>query len=175
MLNVIGLELRDDVRLVKKYAYFCLSKFVPNAVLNKAQINIKFIHHTDLADKAEQKELRECGAWLVYDGIVNDRKKFSVTIDTALIKEDAKKQITRYKTILKDLGHEMIHVKQYLLNEMFDYSDGRTVRFMGGIHTFDDAKLDWSYWDSPWEVEAYGRMEGLYHMFLKKMKEDKKA
>jgi hypothetical protein len=174
MLTVTGLELRDDVRLIKKYAYFCLSKFVPNAVLNKSQITLKFLHHTDLPDPSEVKELKECGAWLVYDGIINDKKKFTVVLDTALIKHDAKKQITRYKTILKDLGHEMIHVKQYLLNEMFDYTDGQTVRFMGGIHSYT-GKMDWTYWDSPWEVEAYGRMEGLYQMFLKTMKEEKKA
>jgi hypothetical protein len=174
VLTVTGLELRDDVRLVKKYAHFCLSKFVSNSVLNKSNINIEFVSEDELSDPKERKELRDFQAWLIYDGLVDEKRKFTITLTKSAIRLSAKKQITRYKDTLKNLGHELVHVKQYLLNEMFDYSDGQRVRFMGGIHAYTD-NADWTYWDSPWEVEAYGRMEGLYQMFLKKMKEDKKA
>jgi hypothetical protein len=174
MLTVTGIELRDDVRLVKKYAYFCLSKFVPNNTLRDSNIVVRFINHTDLSSEEEQKELKEVNAWMTYDGLVNEKRKFTITLDKSIIRKSAKKQITRYKNTLKNLGHELVHVKQYLLNEMFDYKDGETVRFMGGRYTAT-GELDWSYWDSPWEVEAYGRTEGLYQMFLKKLKEEKKA
>ena len=92
----------------------------------------------------------------------------------SVIRHDAKKQITRYKETLKNLGHELVHVKQYLLNELFDYTDGMTSRYMGMRHSYT-GEMDWTYWDAPYEVEAYGRSEGLYQMFLQKLKEEKKA
>jgi len=174
MLTVTGLDRNDDVRLIKKYAYFCLSKFVPNKILRKAIISVKFVHHDDFEDSKERKELKECSAWMIYDGVVNDRRKFSITMDKAVIRKNAKKQMTRYKETLKNLGHEMVHVKQYLLNELFDYKDGQTSRYMGGRYAYT-GEMDWTYWDAPYEVEAYGRMEGLYQMFLQKIKEEKRA
>lgn len=172
MLIVTGVDLRDDVNLIKKYSYFCLSRFVPNSILKNSIITVKVIDHNDIEDEKESRELREISAWMIYDGIFDGRKKFTVTLDKAVVKKTAKKQITRYKELLKYLGHELIHVKQYLNNEMFDYKDGVNVRFMGGHYTNTD-ELDWSYWESPWEVEAYGRMEGLYQMFLKMLKDEK--
>jgi hypothetical protein len=174
MLTVTGLYDRDDVRLVKKYAYFCLSKFVKNSVLRKSIITIKFAALEDMKTAEDKKELQEFQAWLTYDGIVNMKKKFTITLYLGTIRDNAVKQMTRYKEVLKNLGHEIVHVKQYLNNEIFDYSDGQTSRYQGSRHSYT-GKADWTYWDSPWEVEAYGRMEGLYQMFLLKLKEDKKA
>lgn len=174
MLVVSGVELRDDVRLIKKYAYFCLSKFVSNSVLKKSLVTIKLISVQDLKDKKEQKELKDWAAWMTYDGLVEEKKKFTITLDCARINTNGKKQITRYKNTLKDLGHELVHVKQYLLNEMFDYTDGQTVRYMGDLYKSDES--EWSYWDAPYEIEAYGRAEGLFSMFKKMLKkEEKKA
>ena len=173
MLTVTGVELRD-VNLIKKYAYFCLSRFVSNTNLKRTIIVIRFVNPDDLTDKKERKELKEISAWLIYDGIVDDMRKFTITLDKNILSKTAKKQITRYKNALKYLGHELIHAKQYINNEIFDYKDGQRSRFMGRLHTYT-GELDWSYWESPWEIEAYGRMEGLYQMFLKMMKDEKKA
>ena len=173
MLSVSGIELRDDVRLIKKYAYFCLSKFVPNGVLRKSNITIKFLHVDDLDEKQDKKDLKEHNAWMTYDGIVNDRKKFTITLDKSVINKRAKKLITRYKTSLKHLGHELVHVKQYLLNELFDYSDGHTVRYMGSKYTYT-GETDWTYWDAQYEIEAHGRQEGLYQMFIATVKVEEK-
>ena len=174
MLTVTGIDNRDDMRLIKKYAYWCLSRFVKNSVIRKTQITIRFVHHLDLPTKAEQKEMKQHSAWMNYDGIVEDCRKFTIVLDKALIKESAKKRITRFKDSLKNLGHEIVHVKQYLNNEIFDYSDGMTSRYMGGRYTYT-GKTDETYWESPWEIEAYGRMEGLYQMFLEVLKEETKG
>lgn len=128
----------------------------------------------ELTNKQECKELKEISAWLTYDGLVGERKKFTITLNKKVINKITKKRITKYKTSLKDLGHELIHAKQYINNEIFDYTDGQRSRFMGRLHTYT-GELDWSYWESPWEIEAYGRMEGLYQMFLKLLKEEEKA
>ena len=73
-----------------------------------------------------------------------------------------------------DLGHELIHVKQYLNNEIFDYTDG-AVRYKGSY--FDSSYQDNEelYYDSPWEIEAYGREQGLFKMFVTKMRGLKKV
>ncbi len=173
MLTVVGLELRDDIKLIKKYSYFCLSKFVKNSVLKKSSITIKFVDSGELPED-EDKELKECHAWVEYEGLVEEKKKFTIILYKGAFHKSAKKQMTKFKTTLKNLGHELVHVKQYLLNEVFDYKDGQTSRYMGGRYAYT-GKMDWTYWDSPWEVESYGRMEGLYQMFLKKLKEEKKA
>jgi hypothetical protein len=172
MLSVSGIELRDDVRLIKKYAYFCLSKFVPNATLNKSNIIIKLVTPEELSSPVDRKDLKEMNAWMTYDGLVNDKKKFTITLAKSVINTKAKQQITRYKDTLKNLGHELVHVKQYLLNELFDYTNGNTVRYMGGKYSYT-GELDWTYWDAQYEIEAYGRSEGLYQMFLKTMKDKK--
>ena len=173
MLTITGVELRDDVLLIKKYSYFVLSKFVQNSVLKKSNIRIQFVNGRDLKPK-DRKELKEFSAWMFYDGIVNGRKQFTITMDLAIFNKRAKTQIKKLRESLKNLGHELVHVKQYLNNELFDYRDGVRTRYKN-THYINDNSNDWSYWDMPWEVEAYGRMEGLYQMFLKMLKDEKKA
>jgi hypothetical protein len=174
MLIITGLDCRDDVQLIKKYAYFCLTRFVSNSVLRKSIITIKVVTPEELTSKEDRKDLKEMNAWMFYDGVVNDRKKFTITLAKSVINKKAKNQEVRLKKIFQYLAHELIHVKQYLLNELFDYTEGKVVRYMGDKYSYTD-ELDWSYWDAPWEIEAYGRSEGLYHKFLQKLKEEKKT
>lgn len=175
MLFVTGVPLSKDANLIKKYSQFVLNKFVTRSLQRKSIIVVRVIDPEDLTDPEEKKELKESCAWTTYDGPQEDgKKRFTVTMTRGLINKRAKKQIKKYKNFLKDLGHELIHVKQYINNELFDYADGEIARFRGKKYPNSIAIIDWKYWDSPWEVEAYGRMEGLYSMFVRKLKEDKK-
>lgn len=75
---------------------------------------------------------------------------------------------------LKDVGltlaHEMVHVKQYATGELRDYVKSTSLnRWQGKI--IDDSKI--SYWDRPWEIEAFGREFGLYARFKESMYETK--
>jgi hypothetical protein len=173
MLSVTGIESRNDVRLIKKYANFCLSKFCSKSVLKKSNIEIKFLHVDDLESKQDKKDLKEHNAWMEYFGIINCKKDFVITLDKSVINKRAKKQIIQFKNTLTHLGHELVHVKQYLLNELFDYSDGHTVRYMGSKYTYT-GDTDWTYWDQLFEIEAYGRQEGLYQMFKALTKDEEK-
>ena len=60
--------------------------------------------------------------------------------------------------ILTWLAHEIVHLKQFVRGELWDYESGRVQwksRSFGRVH----------YDDQPWEKEAY-RLEGeLYEMF----------
>lgn len=174
MLTVTGIESRDDVRLIKKYAYFCLTHFVANNVLKKSHITIKFVNLKDIKDKKERREIRDYQAWMEYSGTANGKRKFVVTLSADIVKHKTKKQLIKYKETLKNLGHEIVHIKQYLNNEMFDYTNGNVARFRGDRHSYT-GEDDWTYWEAPYEIEAYGRSEGLWHMFKKMLKEEEKA
>lgn len=73
--------------------------------------------------------------------------------------------------IIKTLAHEMVHVKQYakreLVSGVFVAAKGGlkiTSKWMGEIWK-PKAKED-NYYDSPWEIEAYGREVGLYKRWV---------
>lgn len=86
-----------------------------------------------------------------------------------LPEDDVKKP--RYFTIilqkdntemLRTLAHEIVHLKQYATGELsFDtkatYWYGEPWKPKGKQH---------KYFDSPWELEAYGRDFGLYYRWL---------
>jgi hypothetical protein len=73
--------------------------------------------------------------------------------------------------IIKTLAHEMVHVKQHAKNEL---QTGYVIASRGGLKTSSKwmgkvwkpkAKED-HYFDSPWEIEAYGREVGLYQKWI---------
>lgn len=174
MISVTSNYLRrTDLAMVRKYSKFVLNKLVRAGVQRKSRITIKILGEQEIKDAADLLDLKKYKAWCTYDGVdEQNRKKFTVVLDQKNLNKKAKKPITRLKNILIDLGHELSHVKQYLNNEVFDYKDGG-VRYKGII--FDGSYNDdeESYYESPWEIEAYGREWGLYRMFVKKLKEER--
>jgi len=73
--------------------------------------------------------------------------------------------------MIKTLGHEMVHVKQHAKNElqsgiMIPARGGLkiTSRWMGQI--WKPKAKEHDYFDSPWEIEAFGREVGLFHKWL---------
>lgn len=74
--------------------------------------------------------------------------------------------------IFKSLAHEMVHLKQYATKELSDIvvveNDvvADTAFWHGEVYKFKP-KED-PYFDSPWEIEAYGREVGLYRRWLER-------
>lgn len=60
-----------------------------------------------------------------------------------------------YLTQLKSIAHELTHVKQYIFDGFAEKQDRIAI-----------SKGQDAYWDSPFEIEAYGREEGLVRRFL---------
>ena len=58
--------------------------------------------------------------------------------------------------VIRILAHEMVHVKQYVMDELTGVT---YARWMGKDYIDEDNP--YSYYDSPWEIEAYGREIGL--------------
>ena len=70
------------------------------------------------------------------------------------------------RNLLINLAHEMVHVKQWAKGEMYEYSRTPSlVRFKKSVYDMNDI----DYYDYPWEIEAFGRQEGL---FLRMCEED---
>lgn len=73
--------------------------------------------------------------------------------------------------IFKTLAHEMVHVKQYAKNELgkeFTVTKGGGFKLLTnwmGEPWKPKSKED-GYFDSPWEIEAYGREVGLYKRWV---------
>lgn len=175
MIRVTSNYLRKaDVALLKRYCNFVMLRMVRPSVLRKANINITILKNEDLNHAEDEFDLKEYGAWVTYNGIENNRKKFNMVLNARRINRNAKTSIPRLKRLMMDAAHELVHIKQYLNNELFDYVDGKT-RFKGEVFPLGHTTDDEIYYNSPWEIEAYGREFGMYKMFSKKLKQEQKA
>lgn len=70
-------------------------------------------------------------------------------------------QIARNKSkryMMMTLAHEIVHLKQYALGEL----DEDTNTWKGKRYNSK------SYWNTPWEIEAYGRERGMYFEYCDK-------
>ena len=71
------------------------------------------------------------------------------------------------KMQLRTIVHELIHVKQYARNEMYDYvNSGARTRWRDSV--VDLTKVD--YEDFPWEIEAHASELPFVRKFLKEHK-----
>ena len=62
--------------------------------------------------------------------------------------------------LLTWLGHEFVHLKQFVRNELFDYELGRT-QWKARVYNVEKTSYD----DQPWEREAYRLEDTLYKEF----------
>ncbi len=162
MISISGVKNREERALIREFTIFTLSSLVIESKIKKSIINIKAIKPEDLPED-QQKEFKECEAWMSYEGKVRGRKKFDVEINVNYIDRSLPLR-ARMKEFLLMLSHELIHVKQYLNGELFDYADGIKSRFKGKLY-MNPTKMDWDYYNLPYEVEAYGRSVGMYNLF----------
>jgi len=84
--------------------------------------------------------------------------------------------------VYRTLAHELVHVKQFATGQMSRYivtkktSSGRRLTgtlWEGKVYTnskYEDT--DEGYYNSPWEIEAYGREVGLYRLWKHSMNEE---
>jgi hypothetical protein len=74
------------------------------------------------------------------------------------------------RNILITLAHEMVHLKQWAKDEMYEYMN------VAGLVRFKGEKVHMEiidYWDYPWEIEAYGKQLGLFVRFCEYMDFDR--
>ena len=74
--------------------------------------------------------------------------------------------------IIGTLAHEMVHVKQFVRNELIDLPSTDY-----NVSVFKNKKYNLNrvaYYDQPWEIEAFGRERGLTREYFEKVKLAKK-
>lgn len=65
---------------------------------------------------------------------------------------------------LLTLAHELVHVKQFATGELKEYLKKTPAAMRWGNEVIEIT--DETYWDMPWEIEAYGRETGLYKRYV---------
>ena len=94
------------------------------------------------------------------DTRIKNPRNFKITIDPYRLKKDDWGRDLAYSEwvskILRTLGHEMVHIKQYIMGEL---------TFKRGALSWKSEKVGWmtedEYYCSPHEVEAYGKEKWL--------------
>jgi hypothetical protein len=161
----------SEKKLLRRFTTYVMDHFVAPAVQEQSTIVIRFVDPRTLKGQ-ERKEMVEYKAWMTYDGIDHGKKHFTISVSTNEVtsRKRMKSTMKKLREAMLCIGHELVHVKQVLNHESFDYANG-DVRYKGKRYT------NWSegekYYFSPWEIESYGHELGLYKVF--EMKEEAKA
>ena len=135
---------------------YSMSKLIPSKRLrNNLEINIHMRNHPESGEAMidEFDDRRRPRSFRV----ILDRTKMEFN-DSGEERTDAEVALE----ILKTLGHELVHVKQYALGELTTDRYG-ALRY-NGVHYNPQNLLE--YFDLPYEIEAYGREKGLLVGFL---------
>ena len=144
-INITGtVGKRKEKALLKEAAEFFASHLMDPRMVRNLVIDIEV-----------RKDYDVDGECVDEDGVQNPRW-FTIALKSQDI-----------NSMIKTLGHEMVHVKQYAKNEL---QSGVIVPARGGMKMYSRWQGEiWKpkgkedhYFDSPWEIEAYGREVGLF-------------
>jgi hypothetical protein len=139
---------RKTQKLCKDIAQYCADILLGPRLSDKIELRIEFVKQLDKHNAIEG----DCG-W--EDDELRPRE-FTIRIREGM-------NLSRK---LRTICHEMVHVKQYAKGEMKQmWKPARTTKFQG-VYFSDDM----DYWDTPWEIEAFGRESGLYTRWVDERK-----
>jgi len=131
-------------KLVKTAAWWYAEKLMGKRLIAGLKININL--KKNMIDKTD------CEGTVIWEDEGPRPREFTINLDSGV----------KIRHLLINLAHEMVHVKQWAKDEMYEYIKPNMVRFKGEkIHM---KEVD--YFDYPWEIEAYGRQLGLFIRFL---------
>lgn len=140
-LNVYNCPDKRFLYYVKDAANFYAECLVPNKKLrSNITVRIKFLNKID------------CMGYVSVADVNASNKPRSFLIEISPFIGAA--------SILQTIAHEMVHMKQYLKEELND-----NLSIWKG-EKVDSDKID--YWEQPWEVEAHGLEKGLFYKYCMK-------
>ena len=141
ILNITG-SCKSTRKLVDSAAWSYAERLIGKRLLNTLYIDIKLVRN--LTDK---EGMEGSCIWDEWESKSTPRS-YTIELDSSV----------SLRNILINLAHEMVHVKQWISGEMYEYEEPNKVRFMK--KKVDTSKLN--YFDYPWEIEAFGRQLGLF-------------
>ena len=142
ILNIKGSN-KNYRKLIESAAQYYAEKLVGKRLLKTIKININLKRGMVKKDGAEGTCI-----WDDWEDLRKTPREFTIELDCGVT----------IRNILINLAHEMVHMKQWVKGDMYEYSNSHMVRFMK--KKYDMSEI--AYWDYPWEIEAYGRQLGLF-------------
>tara|TARA_B100000470_G_C19692638_1_gene347242 strand:+ start:341 stop:856 length:516 start_codon:yes stop_codon:yes gene_type:complete len=133
-------EYRD---LVRRAVWFYAEKLMSKTLVNTLGITVNLTRNLTEKEGAEGFCI-----WDDWSDIRKTPREYTIDLDCSM----------SIRNILINLAHEMVHVKQWVKGEMYEYSNSNMVRFMKKKYDMNDM----DYFDYPWEIEAFGRQLGLF-------------
>jgi hypothetical protein len=135
---------RNDKALLKEAAVFFANQLMDPRMVRKLTLDIEVYNNLDVEGECVDEH-----------GFRNPRW-FTISLKSLDI-----------NSMIRTLAHEMVHVKQHAKNEL---QTGHAVAARGGLKIYSKwmgevwkaKRKEDDYFDSPWEIEAYGREVGLY-------------
>ena len=126
----------------------CAAKFYGDKLLGK-RMSRNILLEIKLTKDLKQKE-QAYGFCHITDDDLNRPREFLIELDTSMKNS--------FRQILIWLAHEMVHIKQFVRKELWDYENGQV---QWKSRTYSRAPYD----DQPWEREAYRLEKSLYNEF----------
>ena len=111
----------------------------------------KSVHVFVKLTKNLKKKEKAYGFCHIIDDSLSRPREFNIELDASMRHP--------FSQILTWLAHEMVHLKQFVRKELWDYESGR-VQWKSRAYS---KKVH--YEDQPWEKEAYRLESELYEMF----------
>lgn len=140
MIEVSGGTAKQR-ELVQSIAEWCSVKLMGSRLSNVVNVEIEL--RRDMGDSLGNA---------TYDDSNHRPREFIMEVNAS--------SNIRLRKILETVAHEMVHIKQYAKGEMKDL-----ISRPANIRKWQGKEIDTnliSYWDLPWEIEAYGRECGLF-------------
>ena len=137
---------------VKRAALFYAENLLSKKLMDNIYVQIKFNDKIDVYGYASVEEYNDSGK----------PREFLIELNPGIGARD----------ILETLAHEMVHVKQFVKNELIDLPSTVFI-----VSVFKNMKYNLNrvaYFDQPWEIEAFGRERGLTKEYFEKVKLAKK-
>jgi len=150
ILRAKGVTLTPKERKILRMAtHFYASRLMSDRLSNTLEININVIKDFYVKNKI-------LGEAFPKDDVLGlpSNKQFVINLEWNKIG----------KRVLQCLAHEMVHIKQYAKGELKFHEKRNLVTFQREQYQGDE------YWESLWEIEAYGREIGLYQKFKPTLK-----
>ena len=148
MLLHINGSTKKVRKIVEQAAWYYAEKLMGKRLMGSLELTV------NLKKNLLSKEGNEGSAIWDDDGV--RPREFTIELDSTV----------KIRNLLITLAHEMVHIKQWAKDEMYEYTNTMgLVRFKGEkIHLGET-----DYWDYPWEIEAYGKQLGLFVRFCEEM------
>jgi hypothetical protein len=151
-LQICGAS-KNHQKHCRQFARLFSSKFFSKELSKQITIKLKF---------EKRKKIRYNDLCAEVEWMDNPRqpRKFNVTIFV-----ESKPNLLY---VVSSLAHELVHVKQYVKNELVDLvsTDFNVAIFKNKKYNLNKI----SYFDQPWEIEAFGRTPGLTREYFERVK-----